>query len=457
MIEYARALRYARAAWPGVRPLLDWALAAEAAAARGGAAGRLAVLAGDAASGERGGLALLRRTIAASVNAFDTAGRLTPVRCRRPPRRCRRSRSEAACARELSARLPLPGRERAPPSDCRDRGPEGTRRKAPGRSRDEPGRRPRTASSAHGKPTGERSPAAGSAGFVYDEWSQSDHDYLPDHCVVHEIAAEPVGSAQAASRRGGAGPEDAAHLRVAQAGPGGKEKRLESGDAIDVDLLVEFLVSRRHEPSPPVRFYQKPRIRKRDLATLILMDCSGSTGTRSGRRRRIIEIERESALILGQGLAGLGDSFAICGFSGQGRENCEYYVYKGFADRLGTRDDPQADGRGAAQLDPHRRRAAPLGDAARGRAAAARSSCCWSPTAGRWTRATTPRPATPSSTSAWPARRTGARASTPSPSRPRKRAGPTWRSCSPGRRFAILPSIDALPAVLPRLYMRLTY
>ena len=84
----------------------------------------------------------------------------------------------------------------------------------------------------------------------------------------------------------------------------------------------------------PVRFYQKPRIRRRDLATLILMDCSGSTGEER-EAQRIIEIERESALILGQGLAGLGDSFAICGFSGQGRENCEYYVYKGFDEAWG--------------------------------------------------------------------------------------------------------------------------
>jgi len=26
----------------------------------------------------------------------------------------------------------------------------------------------------------------------------------------------------------------------------------------------------------------------------------------------------------------LGDTFAVCGFSGNGRENCEYYIYKDF-------------------------------------------------------------------------------------------------------------------------------
>ncbi len=111
-----------------------------------------------------------------------------------------------------------------------------------------------------------------------------------------------------------------------------KEKYLRDGDMINPDLLVEYLTERRHEPSPKIRFYERPQINRRDLAVLVLMDVSGSTGG-DVEDHQILEVEKHSALILGQGLDSLGDRFSICGFSGQGRENCEFYVYKDFDDR----------------------------------------------------------------------------------------------------------------------------
>jgi nitric oxide reductase activation protein len=111
-----------------------------------------------------------------------------------------------------------------------------------------------------------------------------------------------------------------------------KEKYLEDGEAIDSDRLLAYLVQRRQEPSPRVDFYEKPRINQRDLAVLILLDASGSTGESADENEKIIDVEKRAALVLGQGLHTLGDRFAICGFSSNGRENCIYSVYKDFAD-----------------------------------------------------------------------------------------------------------------------------
>jgi nitric oxide reductase NorD protein len=108
-----------------------------------------------------------------------------------------------------------------------------------------------------------------------------------------------------------------------------KEKYLPAGDEINVDLLTEHLIARHSEPAPRVDFYEKPYHNRRDLATLILLDVSGSTGSEV-ERLKTIEIERRAALILGHGLAALGDRFAIAGFSGTGREQCEFFVYKDF-------------------------------------------------------------------------------------------------------------------------------
>ena len=110
-----------------------------------------------------------------------------------------------------------------------------------------------------------------------------------------------------------------------------KEKRLPEGDAINVDRLTDYLVLRKQEPSPRVDFYEKPRHDQRDLAVLILLDVSGSTG-QGVDREKTIEIEKRAALILGQGLSALDDRFAVCGFSGNGREHCEFFVYKDFHD-----------------------------------------------------------------------------------------------------------------------------
>ena len=110
-----------------------------------------------------------------------------------------------------------------------------------------------------------------------------------------------------------------------------REKYLRDGDYINPDILLQYLVQRRRDPSPKVNFYEKSTITKRDLATLIIMDVSGSTGEQIGSER-IIDLEKHAAVILGQGLAVLGDRFSICGFSGNGRENCEYFIYKDFSE-----------------------------------------------------------------------------------------------------------------------------
>jgi nitric oxide reductase activation protein len=111
-----------------------------------------------------------------------------------------------------------------------------------------------------------------------------------------------------------------------------REKHLAEGDDINVDLLLDHLVDRYREPSPPVRFHEKPVINHRDLAVLILLDVSGSTGEQLGGQAKVLDVEKQTAVILGQGLAAIGDRFAVCGFSSNGREQCEYLLFKHFDD-----------------------------------------------------------------------------------------------------------------------------
>ena len=111
-----------------------------------------------------------------------------------------------------------------------------------------------------------------------------------------------------------------------------REKRLTDGDEINADRLLEHLVGRRLEPSPPARFYERPIIRNRDLAVLILLDVSGSTNEKLDDAANVLDVEKQATVILGQGLAALEDRFAVCGFSSNGRTRCEYLVFKDFDD-----------------------------------------------------------------------------------------------------------------------------
>lgn len=197
--------------------------------------------------------------------------------------------------------------------------PEGQRRGA---------RRRGTAGTRDGDREGDEAVASPTC-YLYDEWCEAEGEYFTDYCCVHECAPDP---SQRAPEPGGTD-ADAAQVRRAfellRPDVARRERYLQDGDTIDTDALITFLVDRHREPSPRMRFYEKPRILERDLAVQVLLDISGSTGE-SSRHDRFIDVQKRAALVLGEGLEGLGDRFAVCGFSGSGRENCEYFVYKDF-------------------------------------------------------------------------------------------------------------------------------
>jgi len=190
------------------------------------------------------------------------------------------------------------------------------------------------------------------AAYVYPEWNHTENDYYQDWCFLRERG----GAAGADAQADPADEEAMARARrmFERLKPDlvRREKYLPHGDEIDIDRLVEFMALRRRMPAPRERFYQKPLIKKRDLAVALLLDVSGSTAGLPGERNsdtasapvasdaelktRIIDLERRAALTLGAGLDALGDRFAIFGFSGSGREHCEFFVYKNLDEPFDT-------------------------------------------------------------------------------------------------------------------------
>jgi nitric oxide reductase NorD protein len=101
-------------------------------------------------------------------------------------------------------------------------------------------------------------------------------------------------------------------------------KRQKEGDDIDLDAVVASFSDWRAGRHPSESVFTRLRRDDRDIASVFLVDLSGST---SGW---INEMERTALLILCEALGILGDRIAVYGFSGQTRKRCELYRVKGF-------------------------------------------------------------------------------------------------------------------------------
>ena len=154
-----------------------------------------------------------------------------------------------------------------------------------------------------------------------------------------------------------------------------KVRRLEFGEEIDIDDLIEFMIDIKTGASRNDKFYWRRNNVQRDVASAFLLDTSASTAeaindsrktnddwdapedpveymvwlrtrrTQSARRtyKRIIDIEKEAVVLIINALEAIGDFYGIYGFSGYGRENVEFYTVKDlnetFNDRVKRRID----------------------------------------------------------------------------------------------------------------------
>jgi nitric oxide reductase activation protein len=139
-----------------------------------------------------------------------------------------------------------------------------------------------------------------------------------------------------------------------------KIKRLLDGEELDIDSVIEYAVERRAGVTPNDKIYWRRNKIERDVSVAFLLDMSASTDEeiakheRKGQTddfdddprryfswwmarraqelltppKRIIDLEKESIVLLIKALETIGDKYGIYGFSGYGRDNVEFYVVK---------------------------------------------------------------------------------------------------------------------------------
>jgi nitric oxide reductase NorD protein len=103
-------------------------------------------------------------------------------------------------------------------------------------------------------------------------------------------------------------------------------RRQSEGPEVDMDALVEAIADRRGGAEPSPRLFCRRQRDERSLATVFLVDMSGST------QGWINDAEREALVLMCEALEMLDDRYAIWGFSGWTRTRCDLYRIKNFDD-----------------------------------------------------------------------------------------------------------------------------
>ena len=176
--------------------------------------------------------------------------------------------------------------------------------------------------------------------FFYDEWDHKIEDYRPAWCTLRESRATRVHEAFVAAtfyEHGGVVSQIRRNFQLMRPERLRKMRYQTDGDDLDIEGIVEYVVDRRTRISPTERVYIKRDKKDRDVATAFLVDMSSSTDRKIDGRKRIIDIEKESLLLMCEALEAIRDEYAIYGFSGSGREDCQFYTVKEFGERYDDR------------------------------------------------------------------------------------------------------------------------
>lgn len=169
--------------------------------------------------------------------------------------------------------------------------------------------------------------------FTYPEWNHRTHAYMPDHCRVLEVAAQPdVGHAFIPNAK-----RIAAVRRQFQALHPRRviRPRQLDGAELDLDAVIAARTALAATGEGSDRIYLDARQTDRDLAVAILLDTSRSTEAAVGDTC-VIDVARDALCALSGGIDALGDSLGLWGFSSLRRDRVFVTRAKGF-------DEPMND------------------------------------------------------------------------------------------------------------------
>jgi hypothetical protein len=205
--------------------------------------------------------------------------------------------------------------------------------------------------------------------YYYDEWDFRAQDYKPRWCAVKESKLEQGEDnfyENTLHEHAGLVAQTRKQFELMKPEMFRKIKRLPDGEDFDLDSAIEWMIEKRAGANPTDKIYWRRNKIERDVAVAFLIDMSASTDEEINKRekkyddddydddprkylswwvskrrqeltappKRIIDLEKESTVLLMTALETIGDQYGIYGFSGYGRDNVEFFVIKDFDEHL---------------------------------------------------------------------------------------------------------------------------
>ena len=180
--------------------------------------------------------------------------------------------------------------------------------------------------------------------YKYDEWDYQIGDYRNAWCTVYEVETFIMDAQYVEKTKNelsGVANEVKKQLNKLRPELSRKVKGVPEGEDLDLDRAIEVMIDRRSGLSPRENIYVQQQKKQRDVAALFLIDLSASTddpienmdaAQSREERKKIIDLEKQAVILMTEGLKNLGDQYAVCGFSGYGRDRVDFVVCKGFDD-----------------------------------------------------------------------------------------------------------------------------
>ncbi|MDH4017471.1 MAG: hypothetical protein OEV20_09030, partial [Actinomycetota bacterium] len=197
-------------------------------------------------------------------------------------------------------------------------------------------------------------------GIAYDEWDARRRSYRKGWCTVYPRAAR-VGEARWAAEALATHRTLVRRLRLRleahRSGLRPAPRQLD-GEEIDLDAAQDERVAAAAGRGGDPRLYVRQKKRRRDFATLVLIDASMSTDSWIDGRR-ILDVAREAALVLGEVAHELGDRLEILAFASETRNHCHVWTLhrEGEAWSIGKRRLAALEPRGYTRIGPALRHA----------------------------------------------------------------------------------------------------
>ena len=225
---------------------------------------------------------------------------------------------------------------------------------------------------AHSEEDGGSLEAVEPRSYVYDEWDFRANDYRPRWCIVQEkiiASGEPTFYQETLQSHSGLMDQIRRQFESIRPEMYRRIRHLPEGEDIDFDAALDAMIDIRGRKTPDDRIYWRRNKAERDVAVVFLLDMSASTAeaveetkkngegwdvptdpvaytmwlrsrrgeTTKRQYKRIIDVEKESMVLLMTALDAIGDRYGVYGFSGFGRENVEFYVIKEVEEQMSDR------------------------------------------------------------------------------------------------------------------------